>query len=141
MSNNYYFKDKKVIALEKRVKKIQEELKALEGEVENVGLLFKTEFNPVNIEHVIGDSGQLHIGQTVNGGAAPLLQQNTRYYNNVKEMKEFYEGNKDRLIILNEYDEELTWEDLKKELLNKQGSTRGDYVDEDGYCWSRHEFS
>lgn len=139
MSNNYYFKDKKVAVLEDRVKKIQDEIKNLEKDMDNIDIMFQLELNLVNVENMLGETGFLHIGQTA-GSNAPLLEVQSEYYKTVSEMKKFYEENKERLLILDECDVELTWEELEKNLLDKKGNKRGDFTDEDGYCWSRNKF-
>lgn len=139
MSNNYYFKDKKVVEFEKRVAKIVTEIRSIENELEDSDILFPTEFNPVNVENLIGDSGTLHIGQYVNGASA-LLKYNPKHYTTVGEMKEFYEENKDRLVIIDEGEKVLDWEELEKQLLSAKGPLRGQFQDSEGYCWTREDF-
>ena len=119
MSTNYYFRDEKA-----------------RYTLNNLNILFLDEEIK---EQLLNKTEKLHIGQYA-GGWAALLKKNDKYYTNVDEMKHFYEKNKDRLIIIDEYNSELTWRKLEIEFINQKGKSRGDMVDKDGYCWSEGEF-
>lgn len=102
-----------------------------------------------NIESVLKEKLEemiiIHIGKR-SVGWHPLFQK-TNYYNSVKGIEDFYNKNKESIIIINEYDEEFTFEELRKELIDwgKQESQkhygRGYYEDEEGYDFSEFDFS
>jgi hypothetical protein len=78
----------------------------------------------------------LHIGKASCGWKG-LLKRNENFYKTVQEMKKFYERNKDKIIIMNEYHEEVTWEELEEKLLDRQGmSLESDYIDDNGHRWA-----
>lgn len=85
------------------------------------------------------DNGWIHIGQRACGWVA-LLQRQDELYRTIKEMKEWYKNNKDGYMIINEYNNELTWDELEQELLTWQGKERGK-KDNDGYYWEYGDFS
>jgi len=71
----------------------------------------------------------------------------TKYYKNIKELENFWLSKND-IIIVDEYDQELTWNELKKELINwNKNNTKSlsnidySYIDEFGYDWETREFS
>lgn len=67
------------------------------------------------------------------------LFQATEYYSSVNEIEEFYNSNKDILKIVDEYGIEYTWEELNDNLIdrNKELAGRGEYTDNNGYCFMR----
>lgn len=92
MSTNYYFQIKSSITTDDKLSlNLQDYL-----------------LNQVNTE--------LHIGKR-SGGWRPLFNK-TDFYSSVKEIEEFYKNNKDFLCIVDEYDNLLSWNDLKSELID-----------------------
>lgn len=94
------------------------------------------------------DESRIHIGKR-SMGWIPLFEA-CEHFESVKEMKRWYFDNKDEYIIENEYNEELTWNELVEELIDWDGKRSrfdGDsryieyYADEDRYEWTRSEFS
>lgn len=124
MSTNYYFQINSGLTTSDNVSiKVQDYL-----------------FNQVDSE--------LHIGKK-SAGWPPLFRAN-KFYSSVKEMKEFYEENKDCLTIVDEYeDRELSWRDLESELINWNKDNKDAIVrlialdmfrDEEGYNFTNAEF-
>lgn len=98
---------------------------------------------------------ELHIGKS-SFGRRPIFQK-TDLYGSVKEIKDFYDKNKEHLTIVDEYDTLLSWRDLESKLINwnKDSEKIIDrkeelgfmykeyqyYKDEEGYDFSVLEFS
>ena len=59
----------------------------------------------------------LHIGKR-SAGWKPLFECHNELFTSVKEIKKYYDNNKEFLDIINEYNEYLTWEQLEEELIN-----------------------
>ena len=87
---------------------------------------------------------ELHICK-ISMGWKPLFEA-TKFYGNVKELKEFYNKNKDRIHIEDEYGEEqdidelFQFIDMKYKDKNSQSHTDA-YKDGQGYEWVSHNFS
>ena len=87
---------------------------------------------------------ELHICK-ISMGWKPLFEA-TKFYSNVKELKEFYDKNKDRIHIEDEYGEEqdidelFQFIDMKYKDKNSQSHTDA-YKDGQGYEWVSHNFS
>ena len=87
---------------------------------------------------------ELHICK-ISMGWKPLFEA-TKFYGNVKELKEFYNKNKDRIHIEDEYGEEQDIDELfqfidtKYKDKNSQSHTDA-YKDGQGYEWVSHNFS
>lgn len=87
---------------------------------------------------------QIHIGKR-SAGWKPIFEAN-EYFDSVKGIIDFYNNNKDNLIIKNEYDEELTFHELERELIDwnqndKKATYQScDYKDAEGYCFIRGNF-
>lgn len=80
---------------------------------------FDEEFEDILNQKLIDFIEQISIipiGQR-SAGWKPLFHQ-TDYYCSVQGIRDFYEANKDNLIILDEYDKQLTFEELEKQLIN-----------------------
>ena len=60
---------------------------------------------------------ELHICK-LSGGWIPLFNK-TNYYSNFDELEEFYNKYKDILYLKNEYDEEISFKELKEKAYNK----------------------
>jgi hypothetical protein len=123
MSTNYYFQSKQYSKILNKLKRIKKECKAL---------IFNFELE------------NLHIGKR-SSGWKPCFEK-TEYYSSVKEIIEFYEKNKDDLIILDEYGKEFNLEQLKEELFkwcpNGQSHLQyGGYKDLEGYEFIECKFS
>lgn len=91
---------------------------------------------------------EIHIGMR-SGGWVPTFQE-TEYYKSVKEIREFYDKHKDSLTIINEYYDELSFEELEEELINwNRGYPEAKshmqyphyYKDAEGYEFTDIEFS
>lgn len=114
---NYYFKDKIVEEMKKKI--IDRNSPILnEGDLDEVGVV--------------------HIGQSSTGWVG-MLEAQPKLYSTVSEMKVFYEKHVDRLIIVDENDLLLTWEQLENLLLYREGKPRG-VKDEDGFYWHEGRF-
>ena len=87
---------------------------------------------------------ELHICK-ISMGWKPLFQV-TKFYSNVKELKEFYNKNKDRIYIEDEYGEKQDMDELFefidiKYKDKKSQSHKDAYKDEQGYEWVTNNFS
>lgn len=85
---------------------------------------------------------KLHICK-LSVGWRPLFQV-TKFYSNVKELKDFYNNNKDRINIIDEYGEEQDIDELFKivDIKNRDSKTHLDaYKDQQGYEWVSSNFS
>jgi len=123
MGTNYYFQSKQYSKILNKLKRMKKECKTL---------IFNFELE------------NLHIGKRSHGWK-PCFEK-TEYYSSVKEIIEFYEKNKDDLIILDEYGKEFNLEQLKEELFkwNSNGQSHlkyGGYKDLEGYEFIECKFS
>lgn len=87
---------------------------------------------------------ELHICK-ISAGWKPLFQ-STKFYSNVKEIKEFYNKNKDRINVEDEYGEVQDINELFKIIDTKykdknNQSHKDAYKDEQGYEWLTSNFS
>ena len=91
---------------------------------------------------------RLHIGKT-SMGWKPLFEMQAEY-RGITGMREWYKKNRAEWRIINEYDVELTWEELEERLIKyshlnptaKSNTIIGrSYRLEDGYEWSDSPFS
>lgn len=132
MSVNYYFKDTQVQKAKKQLEEALAQLNALD-------MIFIDNAKLAKAESILDEAGSLHIGQYAAGTL--LLKRNEKYYRSVSEMKEFYEKNKDRLLIVAEHGVQYTWEEFAEDILSdppRPGSQF--YRDEDGYAWESRDF-
>lgn len=90
------------------------------------------------------DYPQLHICK-ISCGWKPLFE-TSKFYSSVQELKDFYNKNKDRIIIKDEYGEELEIDvlfkiidDRYKDINNQEHENA--YKDKQGYEWVSHNFS
>lgn len=128
MGTNYYF-----------------EVKNTNEIIEKVRLVSPFITNEV-LNKIQAELYEIHIGKR-SAGWKPLFAK-TSYYSTIDELKTFYNDNKDNLIIKSEYQNEITWEELEKELINwlPNGKTHMDnldgywsdkyYIDNNGYQWT-----
>jgi len=79
------------------------------------------------------DNEYIHICQ--NAGSWNTLFAKTEYYSTYEELFLFYDNNKENLLIVDEYDRELTWLEFEKQI-SKSERKRGDYICKNGYSWS-----
>ena len=97
----------------------------------------------------LGFSQVIHIGKR-SYGWKPLFKQ-TKWYNSVRELKSFYENNKNDLEIINGDEDIIDFKELEKELINWDGGNcicnpgmRKDkycFRDSDGYEFCTVQFS
>ncbi|KQN96772.1 hypothetical protein [Paenibacillus sp. Leaf72] len=81
----------------------------------------------------------IHIGQY--SANSCLLMRQDQCYKTVEEMHTFYNHNKEKLSIVNEYDLVLTWEELQNNLLSQPARISARYhLDSFGYAWSDEPF-
>lgn len=140
MSTNYYFKWKNY-NLERTLNEIKNYLKLCR--------LSSSEIFDIldNYEYELKNLNMIHIGKR-GYGMKPSFEK-TKYYSSVKEIIQFYEDNKDDIEIINEYNEKLTIEKLRRELIDIDGEERvankhiytKDYLDEDGYYFIEGDFT
>lgn len=134
MSTNYYFKIKNSDEIKNDIRQLLKEKK----------------LDFILGEKILNDEGwifndEIHIGKN-SGGWRPLFEK-TEQYSSIKELVQFYEDNKDKLIIMDEYSSEITLEELKDILFIKQGKLHESelcfktYLDEEGYQFGVGEFS
>lgn len=133
MSTNYYFKVVDAINI------------SFKG---NDSIIKKDLMETLNQE--LSKASYIHIGKR-SVGWKPLFQR-TKYFSSVEEIEKFYNENKENLIIINEYEETLSFKDLKMQLIdwNKDKPDVNEhesdgyityYQDKDGFDFSLEEFS
>lgn len=147
MSTNYYMKPK-----------IIDEIKTDLANKKNSNTL-EFEENILNevINGLDSDVYWLHIGKR-SGGRKPTFHK-TNYWSSVEEIIDYYDKNKEKVSIVDEYDTELSIEELKENLIdwnkdNKNALTPFDkesgfndywlknyYKDKDGYIFTTDNFS
>lgn len=164
MGTNYYFKPKKFEY--DRVKNLHEDYSAkldklLKDYIKSYNELYKEmskettdlfenqelpDYNDWwNYMHLAEiEYPELHICK-ISIGWKPLFQV-TKFYSNVKELKEFFNKNRDRIHIEDEYGEEqdidklFEFIDIKYKDKKSQSHTDA-YKDQQGYEWVSHDFS
>lgn len=147
MSTNYYIKPK-------IIQEIQADLK---NKKSNSKLYFEENAIDKILNYLDNDSLWLHIGKR-SGGRKPTFQKNN-YWSSVEEIIDFYENNKESVTIVDEYDTELSIDELKENLIdwnkgNPKALTPLDkdsgindywrknyYKDKDGYIFTTDNFS
>ena len=147
MSTNYYMKPK-------IIQEIQIDLK---NKKNNSKLDFEENTLMEIMNYLDNDSHLLHIGKR-SCGRKPTFHK-TNYWSSVEEIIDFYEKNKESVSIVDEYDTELSIEELKENLIdwnkdNKNALTPFDeesgfneywlknyYKDKDGYVFTVDNFS
>lgn len=130
MGTNYYFKIKEI--------KVDISLKS------NINLK-KCIQDKVN--DYIEQISEIHIGKR-SMGWKPLFQE-TVHFNSVAQIQQFYEENKDCLIIVDEYGSELTFDELREDLIiwnkdNLNARPHKDdkyyHTDDEGYDFGKGDF-
>lgn len=130
MSTNFYFKIKA---------KIDIKTNASEG----IDKIIKEK-----IEALLEEVSEIHIGKRYSYWNS--LFEKTEYYSSVKEIKEFYEKNKENLIVVDECDREYAFEDLQEELFtwdktNSESHVEKNsiyyYLDDQGFEFAKESFS
>jgi PAS domain-containing protein len=92
-----------------------------------------------NGEKLLNGVNEIHIGQYA--ASTCLLMRNDQYYQSVEEMEAFYRANSDRLIIVDECERILTWDQLYERLLSAPPRRGHRFLkDEAGFAWSTEEF-
>lgn len=136
MGTNYYFKVK-------NASEIVKQISAISSLISNDTL-----------DRIKAELSYIHIGKS-SGGWKPLFQ-TTNYYKNIEELKMFYANNKDNLQIIDEYETEITYDELSQYLIEWQPTGKSHvheanikgwnkderyYKDEYGYEWLKSDFS
>lgn len=133
MSTNYYFKIKNSDKIKNEVRELLKEKK----------------LDFILGDKILNDEGwifndEIHIGKK-SVGWRPLFEK-TEYYSNVNELIKFYKQNKDKLIIIDEYLQELSLEELALLMFVKDGKPHEcegyfkTYFDDEGYQFATGEF-
>lgn len=148
MSTNYYFRNKEEYQKQEEANKTN--LAKIEKIMNQIRTIVSDEDEISSIQMKLESASYvgyelIHIGKR-SGGWKPSFERQEGLYASVKEMKDFYEKNKDVYEIVNEYAVVLSWEELKEELIDWNGEKenligRDTYKDQDGYIWHRYEFS
>jgi len=87
----------------------------------------------------IWENPEIHIG--LYAARSCLLRRQDHLYQSVSEMKEFFQRNTDRLVIVDECEREISWEQLQSNLLSSAPREGNLFIkDEDGYTWSVEDF-
>jgi len=146
MSINYYFINKKI--REENNKRL-EKIKFLDPEVMLKQLVDTNLFEEVSrLEYKINEfidevkqiaqleNPYIHICQ--NAGSWNTLFAKTEHYSTYMELFLFYDSNKSNLIVVDEYDRELTWLEFEKQI-SKNERPRGDYKCKKKYDWSNND--
>ena len=146
MSTNYYFRDKNEFANYTEInKKIDEKIDSI---IADLSTIVTDEYELSEIRSKIENASHvsyemIHIGKR-SVGWKPLFQKNEGF-SSVAELKIFYEANREKYEIVNEYGDVFDWDGLKNELIDWNGSRRDTghdiYLDTEGYAWTEHEFS
>lgn len=146
MGTNYYFRNKEEQIIKSNFdKKVDSVIKEALGILRKVVIVDRhlNEIESKIREHTYYDCEMIHIGRASFGWST--IFQAYDQFSTVKQMREFYESNKHRYEIVNEYDRVLTWEELETDLINRpKGSSHigsGVYKDEEGYWWANYEFN
>jgi hypothetical protein len=146
MSTNYYFKNKEQYEMSitaKRItdNKIEEIINLIKNIVNDENEILKIKWKLEDATYIGYE--RIHIGKR-SMGWMPSFERQKGLFGTVREMKKFYEDNKDIYEIENEYGVVLSWDELEKELMEWKGDRENihdSYKDEDGYIWHRYEFS
>lgn len=148
MSINYYMKPKVIEIIKKDI----------EDKILNSKINIEHDILNQVLSYIEGDDCLLHIGKS-SSGWKPTFHKNN-YWSSVEEIIDFYEKNKEKVSIVDEYDKELSIEELEDNLINwnkdnkealtpfnKEKSGFNDYwlkdyyLDKDGYVFTESNFS
>ena len=149
MSTNYYFVNKQSkIEVEEFNNKLTNLFEGFSYQLKQLGV---EDTLSIELEKWMYEKQEerIHIGKR-SMGWIPLFEANYDHFDSMKKMKDWYSKNQNNYTIENEYEKELTWNELEEELISWQGEKThiglsghysGYYNDEDGYEWTRGEFS
>lgn len=119
----------------------------------NYGLRHKDEWYTTPYLETV-DYPEIHICK-LSAGWKPILQANENY-RDIESLRYFYENNKDNIKVMNEYDEDIKFEDLIKEIIDRTNNENNQthlkyngfisayqsyYTDSYGVEWTYTEFS
>ena len=146
MSTNYYFINKQV---QQENNERLEKLNFLNPETILKQLVETNLFEEVyQLEYKVNDfideikqmaqleNSYIHICQNAFGWNTLFAK--TEHFANYMELFLFYDSNIKDLMIVDEYDRELTWIELEKQF-TKNERRRGDYIDHYSYDWSNSD--
>lgn len=140
MGTNYYFRKKQAqLDYEFTLEKIGDIIQEIKNRITD------SEHTISTIKYYLEDDAydtltenDIHIGKK-SAGWKPLLKRNDELYTNVEELKQYYLDNEDSLIIVDEYDVEMSLDELSDKLLYKGEDIVLGTVDADGYRWTSGE--
>ncbi|MCM3274197.1 hypothetical protein [Paenibacillus elgii] len=148
MSTNYYLRNQEEYSnhktiMEERNRMIEQIMKQLQEWNTAEDDLYDIKFRIENVANVGYE--EFHIGKRSRGWK-PLFEKQKGMFTSVKELKEFYVANANKYEIVDEYGTVLTWDELKKELIDwngerENGDRSDNYTDSEGYTWARYQFS
>lgn len=154
MSTNFYFENvKSKQEVDEFNEELEDEVKLFANKLTELGC------DDDEVSSICSDalwkfertSKQIHIGKR-SMGWKPLFQAQEEY-DSIHEMKKWYESNKDKWRIVDEYDNCYCWEQLLEELIywNRDNDSAqshlkfdgeyGNYYIKDGVEWTDGEFS
>lgn len=120
MGTNYYFVNKKDSVISKQDEnKLKSIVNEFKNKLQDSDYYLNSEMEyqlDEMVDNLKSKIRIIHIGKS-SAGWKPLFQVQEEY-NNVNEMKRWYDLSSNEWIIKDEYGEELSWEQLEKWLLN-----------------------
>jgi hypothetical protein len=122
MSTDYYFKIKKSKEIKDKIRQLLKD--------ENINHLIDS--MPEDDVWVFRE--RINIG-SIKQGYKPLFY-NSTYYSSVKEMIQFYNDNKDNLVIIDEHSNEIALSELKELMINKTEGKPNEFHEEEGSIFS-----
>lgn len=151
MSTNFYLRNKKDYERSQKAntvieQKINEIVKEIKSIIDNEDEVRKIQWKLEDYSYVGYE--EIHIGLR-SAGWKPSFERQEQF-STVRQLKEFYQNNKENYDIVDEYGKIYDWEGLENDLIkcnpegreNNHDSYKNEsYKDEDGYIWHRYEFS
>jgi len=160
MGTNYYFRKKNIDPerIETIVDNLNNDFQAmlakynekLREAFSSMGIDTGHEFEDRQTFYSPGDHeiyGDIHVGK-ISGGWKPSMQA-TEHFDSIAALKQFYEQNKHEYKFINEYGEDIPFEDYLLEIkaLNEDNSLKdhkglgGFFRGSDGYDWTYTKYS
>lgn len=145
MSTNYYFRNKEEYAnyenanniVNQKIEEIIEAIEKIVNDEDEINIVKTRLHNAAYVRYETIHIGKLSINWK------PTFERQDGLYSSFKELKQFYEDNKDKYDLVSDYGNIYSWDEFKKIIDDWQG-TREDkynvYKDEEGYIWAMYEF-